>query len=227
MPSKKRKVKAKKILPIKAKSVLDIIRGACSFDTYSKDLLAFKKENKNFLYLLGEELDDTVIAYYVSTDKIGEFAIYSATTEGEKLDFSNEYKEQFNAHYINILPLESLPFEERKGEEPIMIKVGRYESLVKSLVKKAVEKEEIEKAYIFEKNSKYYIGVFDLLEELTDNKKSFYYAELKEYSESSFIRYNYSSDKIEFTKDFGEHSYLYIKLINLAEPFPFFKDRFK
>jgi len=108
-----------------------------------------------------------------------------------------------------------------------MIKVGRYESLVKSLVKKAVEKEEIEKAYIFEKNSKYYIGVFDLLEELTDNKKSFYYAELKEYSESSFIRYNYSSDKIEFTKDFGEHSYLYIKLINLAEPFPFFKDRFK
>ena len=227
MPSKKRKSKAKKILPIKAKSVLDIIRGACSFDTYSKDLLAFKKENKNFLYLLGEELDDTVIAYYVSTDKIGEFAIYSATAEGEKLDFSNEYKEQFNAHYINILPLESLPFEERKGEEPIMIKVGRYESLVKSLVKKAVEKEEIEKAYIFEKNSKYYIGVFDLLEELTDNKKSFYYAELKEYSESSFIRYNYSSDKIEFTKDFGEHSYLYIKLINLAEPFPFFKDRFK
>jgi hypothetical protein len=225
MPSKKVKNKAKKILPIKAKSVLDIIRGACSFDTYSKDLLAFRKGNKNFLYLLGEELDDTIIAYYVNTDEIGEFAIYSATTEGEQLNFSNEYKEQFNAHYINIILLESFPFEERKGEEPIIIKVERYESLIKSLVKKAVEKEEIEKAYIFENKSKYYIGVFDLLEELTDNKKTFYYAELKEYSESSFIRYNYSSDKIEFTKDFGEHSYLYVKLINLAEPFPFFKDK--
>ena len=225
MPSKKGKNKVKKILPIKAKSVLDIIRGACSFDTYSKDLLVFRKANKNLLYLLGEELDDTVIAYYINTDEIGEFAIYSATTEGEQLNFSNEYKEQFNAHYINIIPLESFPFEERKGEEPIIIKVERYESLIKSLVKKAVEKEEIEKAYIFEKNSKYYIGLFDLLEELTDNKKVFYYAELKKYNESSFIRYNYSSDKIEFTKDFGEHSYLYVKLINLAEPFPFFKDK--
>ena len=225
MSSKKGRSKAKKILPIKAKSILDIVRGACSFDTYSKDLLAFKKGNKNFLYLLGEELDDTVIAYYANTGEIGEFAIYSATTEGEQLNFSNEYKEQFNAHYINILPLGSFPFEERKGEEPIIIKVERYESLIKSLVKKAVEKEEIEEAYIFEKDNKYYIAVFDLIEELTDSKKSFYYAELKEYSESSFIRYNYSSDKIEFTKDFGEHSYLYVKLINLAEPFPFFKDK--
>jgi len=227
MTGKRRKSKAKRILLVKAKSVLDLIRGACSFDTYSEDLLAVKKDDKTFLYLLGEQLDDTVVAYYVEAKEYGDFAIYSATTEDESVSFSKIYNERFNAHYINILPLESFPFEESEyGNAPTIIKVGGCESLVRSLIKKAVEKEEIEKAYIFEKNGKYYLGAFDLLEELADSKKIFYYAELKNYNESSFIRYNYSSDKIEFTKEFGEHSYLYIKLVNLAEPFLFFKDRF-
>jgi len=47
MPSKKKKGKAKKILPIKAKSVLDIIRGDVQFlITYSKDLTCFLRKKQ-------------------------------------------------------------------------------------------------------------------------------------------------------------------------------------
>ncbi|MGB9732346.1 MAG: hypothetical protein ACP5P2_01990 [Candidatus Micrarchaeia archaeon] len=227
MHSKKEKIKAKQILWVKAKDILDLVRGACSFDTYSKDLISIKKGEKTILCLCGEELDDTTITYYTEWEPQGEVAIYSATPEGESLQFSNEGRlEQLSIHYINILPIEIFPFEESKDPDSknvIQVKVRKWENLVKSILKKSVEKEEIESAYVFELKGKNFIGAFDIIEELSNSKKIFYYAELNAYETSSFIRYNYSADKIEFTENFGEHSYLYVKLINLAQPFPFFK----
>ncbi len=222
MPSKE-KNEAKKILWIKAKKDLDLVRGACSFDTYSKELLILKKNGKNILFLLGEELDDTTIAYYVENPASGRVIAYSASSEGERISYiSRPMTEQLNLHYINILPIDSFPFDESKKADVIKVGINESDSLIRSIIKKAIEKEEIERAYIFESKGKKFIGVFDLFEELTNSKKVFYYAELSSYAESAFIRYNYSSDKIEFTNEFGEHSYLYIKLVNLAEPFPFF-----
>lgn len=224
MPKTKKKESAKRILWVKVKSKLDLVRAACSFDTYSKDILLLKIDGKDSLCFFGEELDDTTIGYYYETKCEDDFIIYSADAEGEKIMPSKAGGERLNAHYINVVPIEELPLEKAGNAKDLVLKVkiGRSESLIKSIIKKGVEKEDIESAYIFEADKKMYIGVFDLLEELSDSKKIFYYAELSNYEESSFIRYNYSVNKIEFTKEFGEHTYLYIKLINLAEPFPFF-----
>ena len=214
----------KSLVWIKVKSAVDLARAACTFDTYSKDLIATKRDGKDVLCLIGEDLNSSTIAYYVEEEHKESMAIYIAGPEGEEVSFSNTNEERLNATYINILPIESLPFNTSSKEDSILqIKVLKAESLIRSIIKKAVQKEEIESAYIFEFKNKTYIGAFDVIYELTDSKKTCYYSEIPNYEESGFIRYNYSKGAFEFAKNFGEHSYLYIKLINLEQPFPFFK----
>ncbi|MGC8662689.1 MAG: hypothetical protein ACP5RT_02800 [Candidatus Micrarchaeia archaeon] len=221
--SKKVKVD-KKLLWIKTKKDLDVIRGACDFGTNQKELLAVKKNSKGVLCLLGEDFEDISIVYYATNSCEGMEIEYMANGEGEKIDCTKSQIRQPGINYINILPIKMLPFGEAKKIDAITINVEDKDSLIKSIIKKGVENEEIEKIYIFEKGGKIFAGAFSVLEELMNSKKIFYYTELANYNESAFIRYNYQDNTTEFTNEFGEHSYLYIKIINLAEPFPFFKE---
>ena len=77
--------------------------------------------------------------------------------------------------------------------------------------------------YAFSMKGKSFLCGFDMIDELCDDRKTFYYAAVKDKKRGGFAKYGYADNTFGFTDTVGEHSYIYIKIINLAEPFQFFK----
>jgi len=218
---------AKKIMYIKAKSLDDIVRYACRFDSSPGELLSAKVDGEDRLIALGESIDDSNIAYYTSSTTTSKIIKYDFGASENKIEFIHSIDQKPNSQYIEIVSFETFPFKTTKTlkkELIAQIKVKGSDDLIKSVIRKAVEKEEIGSAYVFSSRGKTYIAAFDIIESLTDSLKTFYYAEMHNYKNEEFARYDYSKNTIDFSDEFGEHTYLYVKLIKLAEPFPFFTE---
>ena len=74
----------------------------------------------------------------------------------------------------------------------------------------------------FRSGKDWYAGSFSLLGE-EDDTRVFAFARLEANGKHHFFRYNYNTDKVELTDSFGEHSYMYLRIINLQEAPSFFK----
>ncbi len=228
MPKKEGKDENSKIIFTRLSSLNDLARYACKFDSTASEV--FYEEGSGRLFSFGERVGNTLIAYYIDAPKKADGIRYAYAVQdsGETAELTSEIDtQQLHSYYINVISINMLNFQKAKKIEQKginYIKVGSVKNLAKMILKKSMEAETIGSSFVFGYGSKIVVGAFDLVEELSDGKKTFYYAIADEKEEDAkkacFIRYNYSTDSLEFTDEFGEHSYMYVKLIHLAEQLP-------
>ncbi len=225
MPKNEGKDESLKIIFARLSSLNDLARYTCRFD--SAALEVFYDESSGKLFSFAERIGNALIAYYIDAGERSEGIqyAYAVPGSGEAAEFTDTMDtQQLHSYYINIISVDMRHFQKAKeiGQKDInYVKVGNIKNLTKMILKKSIETEIIGSAYVFGYGSDIVVGAFDLVEELADGKKTFYYVIAKggetDAKKACFIRYNYSIDSLEFTDEFGEHSYMYVKLIHLAE----------
>ncbi len=228
MPKGKEK-NAKEILYVKLASAVDLARHAYNFDFTSRSLIQkAAKSGVTQVFCLGECIGNVTIAYYVNIDSPSAVAVYnfpSSRDERETVRFTGA-GEGNEKNRIGILDIDLSAFGQAKNvrkDEIVMIRVGSPEDLVHATIKRTMSEESFMSLYAFDYKGRTILCCFDLLQELMDDKKTFYYAVLKDKGRAGFAKYSYADNTFEFTDTVEEHSFIYVKIINLAEPFPFFK----
>ena len=230
MPKSKKEAKGS-IFYIRAESIEDIARRACRFD-YTSDLLMLGRATKgNELISFGGRIKDTIIAYYVNVKESGRLIRYAPASEetGEKAEFVPSMKaDTTNSYYINVLKADLSGFSRAKSLDSKSVESIAVESaldLVSAVIKKTSKEEStLAHVYSFPFKGKRILAAFDLVNSLSNDRPAFFYAPFDGRAKS-FARYDYREDRLDFTNTVGEHAYMYAKVINLAEPFPFFKQR--
>ena len=218
---------SKKIAYIKVKSAKDLARMAFSGDFSSRSLLSSDSGGRHRLMLLGEQIADTVLAYYCETDSKSRGLLYSggdSADSAEKVDFY-EKDPGMEKGFLDIFDVDITAFANGKIDvkSVSLVRVKSTDMLVKMAIKSAVKEESIRQLYLFSRGGRQALGGFDLIDELNDDKRSFYYSFPVSIREAAFAKYDYKSGRVEFSDRIGEYSYMFLKIINLAEPFPFFK----
>ncbi len=206
----------------------DIARNVSTFGETVKPLYAVK-EGKGFRLLSHSvKLGDGRVMLYFDTDECRNFLTYKPGTSSEKETVC--FKDTIFAavpgqdiQNIPILEFAANPFETAKEKPDVMcLEVKRYSAVVKGVIGRALENGGIGKAYVFRSGKDWYVGSFSLIEEEEDTRV-FAFARLDADARHSFFRYNYNTDRVELTDSFGEHSYMYVRIINLKEAPKFFK----
>ncbi len=230
MPKSKKEAKGS-ISYIRAESIEDIARRACRFD-YTADILLLSKAAKgNDLISFGGRIKDTILAYYVNVKEAGRIIRYAPASEeaGEKAEFVPSIKaDTTNSYYINVMKADLAGFSRAKGIDAKAVESIAVESaidLVSAVIKKTSKEDSaFAHVYSFPFKGKRILAAFDVVGSLSNDRPAFFFAPF-EGRTKGFARYDYREDRLDFTDRVGEHAYLYAKVINLAEPFPFFRLR--
>jgi hypothetical protein len=214
-----------KILYLRAESAEDICRLACKFDFTSDTLVLPTSEKSGRLIALGERVDETQIAYYAPVKGSGGIILYEpATSEhNERMSFTTN-TDLPGKQYISVLRADLSGFSSAKTIEAKKIQLVRIlepADLVGAIIRKAASDEKIAHVYAFSSGNKKLLGAFEVLGSLSDDKPIFYYAETDGSKLGNFARYDYRANVLDFTGVMEGHAYMYAKVINLAEPFPF------
>ena len=218
----------KKMLYIKLKSLDDLSRYACNYDYTHSAIISIKHSAGYRVLAIGEEIGKITLAYYINTVKMESAISYiypSSSSQRENSHFT-EGARQENSSYMRIINVSTVGFKEVTGkvkvDSPIVRLSGTYDLVGASLLQ-AQGSNTIPYIYSFYYKGKEVLCAFDVIEGLSGDKKVLYYVLPERREMGNFVRYKYSENKIDFTDYMGEHSYMYAKIINLAEPFPFFK----
>ena len=201
-------------------SPVELARLACNFNTNNKDLLSYKEDKHTVLMLPGEKIGNTTLAYCALSEANADTMNYQ-NVGYESINF--EKTESVNSYLINIISIDPSSFIEKKidWKKTNAVRLEQCEDLVRCLVKKSIENEYICNALVFRKDGKTVIMAFDVLENLSDERTIFYAVSDNEIK-GCFARYKYSDNKIDFSDEMSDHTYMYVKLIYLKEPFSFF-----
>ncbi len=208
------------------KSLGDLARNVVSFGESVRPVFAAKTDGAYALFTPMGKLGDVRLVFFLKSRSIGDYIAYQpkTITDNEILEMKDAPRPQLNrsVQIIPIIELWKSPFTGKEGTpKSECIKVMDYSSLIKGVIARSIEHESMGKAYVFKHKSMTYAGSFALLDD--DDARSFCYAKVDLAKDFGFFRYNYNTDKVEATDTFGEHSYLYVRIINLQEPFSFFK----
>jgi len=228
MPVKKKQKEEKsKLLYLKAASVEDICRYACRFDSLSGTLILEESNQGNKLIALGERIEEVQLAYFFPIKESGGMIAYEPAVEGAKdrMRFTT-LSEPSNKYFINVMRIDLSGYEIAKGidsKRVQMVRVKDVMDLIGAVIRKAAKEETIANVYSFVSAGKRVIAAFEVIDALASERPVFYYAFAESKSEGNFARFDYRNNSLDFTNTTGDHAYLYAKIINLSEPFPFFK----
>ena len=175
---------------------------------------------------IGEAFESKAICYYVPYEKradLLEYRVPQAHGEKETAEAVDRIERQ-PSHYVNIIDIGLKDIIRKKfGKvEVALLRAAGHEDIVRALVKRGMRDEYITHIYSFVHKGFRVVGAFDIVEELQNGRKAFYYSVSTNNIDAAFARYSYADNRVDFSKTFGEHNYMYVKIINLAEPFPFF-----
>ncbi len=210
---------------VRLSSLTDLARAACTFSP-SPIIFAIKEKGGYKLMLPGERVDESSNVYTFETDKIANFCIYSPSGASEKLEFKDDIgteQHDFKTYRIQMIELLNDPFKGRESdgkENLLLFKVKEPESLIKGMLSGVTQEEKMGRVYRFAHKGKEYLCAFNTA---YDGSVLVLYAETKPANVFNFISYNYSSNKLEFMKSLENTAYVSLAVVNLAEPFPFFK----
>ena len=225
------KSKKEGIFYLRAESIEDIARRVCRFDYTTDTLLLTRTPSGNRLVTLGGRIKDTILAYYVSVKESGRIIRYVPGSEGveEKAEFVPSMgPDTPNRYYLNVMRADLSGYSKAKGIDSKSVELIKVESaldLVSTVIKKTSKEETtLAHVYSFPFKGRRMLAAFDIVNALSNDKPAFFFTPVKGEAKS-FARYDYREDRLDFTDSVGEHAYLYAKVINLAEPFPFFKPR--
>lgn len=215
------------MIHVKLKSLEALARLACNFDYTNSVILSTISGRTVSIFAIAERIADIPIAFYINIPKRESLISYTYPTsdgQSENAHFAQE-GEHDQSHYMNIIHMDQAIADAkrmpRKGFETV--RLSSVNDLIITAIRRSVSAESLSSLYTFEYRNRHVICGFDLIDELRDDTATFYYALAKDMHRAKFARYKYSENRVDFTDFIGEHSYMYAKIINLAEPFPFFK----
>jgi hypothetical protein len=229
-PPKISKAKNKKGIDayfLELKSPLDLARYVCDFGSFIEPINAVRSSKDHYiLFSRGEKIGKKSSIYYAETKNLGKIGIYRHGDLVEDFYMIDNIKlfENFKYYRIPIIEIERLPFNSSKAKADgvTSIEIKDFDSMVKEAISIAVKTETIAKLYAFFDGSKHILGAFDIMNGDDDNK-IFWYSTIDNNEEFNFLRYDYNSDIVEEVNVSDENpSFIYVKVINLAEKFPFF-----
>ncbi len=218
-------VQANRLLLLKAKSINDICRRACSVDK-SNLLFLYKRNGSNLLVALGEKLDSTVLAYYFPVEQAKKYLVYSLDKSGEAVEMVDRIEDvaAIASDTRCSLAVVSADFSKLEAKaRTISVPTVGLESLLdmaKLFVKKTVQEEVLPIAYVVKDGNKNVFGAFNLLGELENDVPTFYYTFADDDGKSAFLRYDYKEDAVSLTNDVESHAFFYVKLVRLGDKLP-------
>ena len=228
MKSKKRQAGPRSLIFIKLGSLDDLSRYVCNYDYTSLQLVSFSSGGAYRIFALGEEIGKSALAYYIANPKAERAISYTypaSPLHKENSHFTSGEKQE-GSSTLNIICIDSAGISDGKPKEKELPSIARLSSvhdLITATLMLASGTESIPHIYSFTYKGRPVLCAFDVVEGLSDENKILYYALPDKNPSGSFVRYKYSDNRIDFTEYMGEHSYMYAKIIHLAEPFPFFK----
>ncbi len=224
---KKKKEKGIFAYYVELESPLDLARH--SFGYTPGHVKAIKEGGKFKLISMGEKFVDVRLIYYTTVDRISSFFVYNPGSSDSKERFEIREKvpqeqSDFKSYKAPIVELLSNPYTEskdlKKGGKVMKIEVKDFNAFVKSLANYAQDDEPPPKLYSFFSGKDHIIGTFDFFHE--GGAKIFTFAKTNIKETFSALSYSYITDLIEPVNSFVEKSTVYIRVINLKKPFPFF-----
>lgn len=226
--AKQKEKEESRIYYLRAGSLEDVCRLACRFDFTSDTLLLHKSGSENRLISLGERIGETQIAYYASTNESGGIVLYEPATDSgkERMTFTSN-TDLPGKYYINVMRADLSKFTSASSidkKEVQVVKVETLEDLVGAVIRRASGEEKIAGIYAFNLGSRRAFGAFDVIGTLSNSKPVFFYAFGDSGKAGNFARYDYRNNILDFANAMEGHAYVYAKVINLAEPFPFLTD---
>lgn len=214
------------MLYVRVASLEDLCRLVCNFDFTAEPLVMYSHKKGNRLVAFGEHVGDAQIAYYVDTRDDGSILLYEpGNRDGSETAAFVKSAEQAGKYYINVVHADVGAYQETSKPDKkgmMLIKVEKAEDLVGAVVRKALKDERVACLYASGSGPKTLVA-FNALGALADDKITIYYSTLKSKQEGDFARYDYKSNSLDFSGSMESHAYMYAKVINLAEPFPFLK----
>lgn len=224
----KRKARQRKLLYVKLASLADLCRYACNFDYTNSSVMAVRSGPGYVIFAMGEEICGTSMAYYVNSatkESMISYTYPSWPAQPEEAHFTEQFSSQ-GVHCMNIMNIgraDLKPAALKPSAAPAIVELSDPHDLIRAVIRKGVQTESIQHVYSFAHRGSAVLCAFDAVEELSGEEKTLYYSVQKGGTHGNFARYKYSENEVDFTGYMGEHSYMYVKIINLAEPFPFFK----
>jgi len=206
-------------------SLLDLAKQIFSYEhAYVK---ALKDGKGNMLTSGGEKFGDTRIIYFSRAEKEGKFLIYNALDFSENAEIRNSALPEeigYKAFRAPIVQLESSPYAETKELKKhgvVKVKATDASAFIKAIAGHFAKEESMPRVYAFYTGKDHIIGTFDLFHE--GSTKIFTYAITEHGKRFNSLVYNYTNDSIDVSNTFSpEKSTIYVRVINLKKPFPFF-----
>ncbi|MCL4372412.1 hypothetical protein M1373_03785 [Candidatus Marsarchaeota archaeon] len=222
--AKEKKPKKIRIRLVKLRSELDLGRLGCSFSQEQKYMFAAVKNGAKILFIAGENIAETRLAYYVETERLDSYAVYSTSSGTESFRISGLISEQAHPSVCRfpIMQIDYNAFIEKelKPGDIYYVRAEDYRDIIRIVVSNSLNSESLGMVYSFVKGDKVIIGSLEII---ADDKKVFVYAYADIEPGHAFFSYDYSNGSINATDAFSENSYIYVRIINLAEGFPLFK----
>lgn len=211
------------LVPVKLYSLTDIARYAYRFNFTFDNLFRGANGKGRALFAFGETLNGKCLLYTFELNKAARFLNYKPPDNGEEEQavLSDEYNEGWQATGILSMDTEGFGVFKNAGKFKLKhVKLGGFEDIVMLAVKNTGEDDGLRCLYCFEdknnKNKLVFYGI-NLINSIHDDESVIYYATTELKDRFGFAMYDYKSGKVAPTSRVGEHSYMYLKIINLAE----------
>ncbi|MDE1865278.1 MAG: hypothetical protein KGH94_01405 [Candidatus Micrarchaeota archaeon] len=225
MPGKASKgKKGSKALYLRVTSIWDLGRALAGERSYA---LAVKSGSGYRLICDAEQVGETKIMLYFDVKSSGRYLVYTADDEsGERVEIADDVaqrSDRYKSQKTPIVEVKKSPYSEVENgvvRKMSILEVRDQGALIRALVNGMGEDEQL-KVYSFMHGSERMIGSFELL---NDHDKVFTYARADSAEEFNTISYDYNNDVIETSKSPNGTSKIHIRVVNLAEEPPFFKE---
>ncbi|MDE1868709.1 MAG: hypothetical protein KGH60_01965 [Candidatus Micrarchaeota archaeon] len=208
-------------------SLEDLLRIHVGEPHIPRHIRAIKDGSSYKLFLQGERFGDTRCIYYVKSQSIRKFCTLRIGHDGKE---SAELKDDISEDMIDFksfkVPIIEIPKEmydtkaQAKFDNIVLMQIKDYASLVKALLTNGSD-EGMPMIYSFVSKGARYIGTGDLIRE--GDTRVFTYSKVGEKEPFSALMYDYNTDRVTAERKLSDKATGYVKVINLAEPLPFFK----
>jgi hypothetical protein len=202
---------------IRLESLSDLARFALGSHSYVKSVV----HGKNHRLMLEGEVIGPSIVYYFDSTASGRYLLYAPDSDGkEKVSVTSSQGEYSSSLRFPIVELSKDPRVESTNFKKVECVMAKdVESLVRALVSAAAEYDYVPKIYSFNHSGSRYFATMDLFGR---KEHVLVYAKSDEKAKFAAYKYDYINDRIEHS-DSVSNGGTYIRVINLAEPFQFFK----
>lgn len=202
---------------VRLESLADLARFALGSHSHIKSVMHGKDHR---LMLEGESVGPMII-YYFDSPASGRYLLYAPDSDGkEKVSVTSEQGEYSRSLRFPIVELSKDPRAESGSFKNVeCVRAENVESLIRALVSAAAEDDYIPKIYAFTHAGSRYFATMDLFGR---KERVLVYAKSDEKIGCSAYKYDYISDKVERAMSVSNGG-TYVRVINLAEPFHFFK----